>query len=145
MIRGWDRAQSVSRHARPPAHSSHKQHKLVHTKSTPQQHRLTDNKKVRLIFVGVLKRIRFIFRSQNTQKLRLFDTVRLLGFCWYPVTVTLQEGVRLNQGLIEFFVDHCLPIAQSAHEKRIFNGATSSASSRVSRTRASSERGGTPK
>ena len=91
------------------------------------------------------KKIRCIFRSQNTQKLRLFDTVRLLGFCWYPVTVTLQEGVRLNQGLIEFFVDHCLPIAQSAHEKRIFNGATSSASSRVSRTRASSERGGTPK
>ena len=31
------------------------------------------------------KKIRFIFRSQNPQKLRLFDTVRLFGFCWYDV------------------------------------------------------------
>ena len=29
------------------------------------------------------KKIRFIFRSKNPEKLRLFDTVRLLGFCWY--------------------------------------------------------------
>ena len=27
--------------------------------------------------------IRFIFRSQNHQRVRLFDTVRLFGFCWY--------------------------------------------------------------
>ena len=29
------------------------------------------------------KKIRPIFRSQDPIKLRLFDTVRLLGFCWY--------------------------------------------------------------
>ena len=30
-----------------------------------------------------IKRIRFIFRRQNPQKVRLFDTVRLFGFWWY--------------------------------------------------------------
>ena len=28
------------------------------------------------------KKVRFIFRSQNPQKVRLFRPVRLLGFCW---------------------------------------------------------------
>ena len=37
----------------------------AHTKNTPPQHSKTCNKKVRLIFASVLKRIRFIFRSQK--------------------------------------------------------------------------------
>ena len=40
------------------------------------------------------KKIRFIFRSQNPQKLRLFDTVRILGFCWY-VGTHRERGVSL--------------------------------------------------
>ena len=41
------------------------------------------------------KKIRCIFRSQNPQNLRLFDKVRLLGFCWYKA-----ESIRNTRTLI---------------------------------------------
>ena len=40
----------------------------AHTKNTPSRHSKTYMKRVRLVFAGVLKRVRFISRSQNSER-----------------------------------------------------------------------------
>ena len=43
------------------------------------------------------KRVRFIFRSENPQKVRLLDTVGLFSFCWFAMSDTLCKHPRTSK------------------------------------------------